>query len=82
MAKTFPECCDEVAKKYNLGSWSKAYYDRTWVADYQLEAAELYRDEGIKEAIKLAREVAGIDKIEEEPIFQYTEQEILEKLKV
>lgn len=84
--KTFEQCCDEVAKKRNMKD-RKDYaadcecgnVDPEITEEFYTEAAELYREEGIKEAVKLARECYN-ESIGNHK--RYTEQEIFEKLKL
>ncbi len=96
--KTFEECRQEVYEKYQerflpreaIGS--HVFYEE--VANLYLKEGikeelnannEAHKSATrilIKEAMKLARENKGIDKIEEEAIHRYTESEILEKLKL
>jgi len=80
--KTWQECCDEVAKKNGYESWYELTSKLGFIGSrklnlYEQEAAILWRDDGIREAVRLAREY------ERKGMFmkwQCTEQEIIEQL--
>lgn len=74
MKPSFEQCCDEVAKKYN---WYYAQRDR--IAREAKEAAELFHEEGILEAVELVLRKEGYMN---EHFIADVKQEILEKLKL
>ena len=71
--KTFEECCDEVANKTPYGNTWTAHILNLGLKLFQ-DAAELYASDKIKRAIELARGKKDILN------YQYTEQEIIDKL--
>lgn len=80
--KTYLQCCDEVAKKYD---WADNEFIQTIInegndLDVKIfkEATILFAKEKVKETVKLARQ--GWE--QKELLDDYTEQEILEKLKL
>ncbi len=87
--KTWNQCCEEVANKRGF-SFAQNLFVLANPKDIEQatkEAAELYREEGIKEAVKLARERVAKDhnsfaNFVGSQLEKYTESEILEKLKL
>ena len=59
--KNFEQCCDEVAKNHGYKNWSEFYefcFDEQTAVPLEEsmeEAAQLFREEGIREAVKLSR---------------------------
>lgn len=84
--KTFERCCDEVANKYQCSDWEMLMINlnqsdiKKTALQVATEAAELYAKEVAIEAVKLARYKTSSMIIHRG--FLYTEQEILEKLKL
>lgn len=82
--KTFEQCCDEVMNKHNCNDFASLmirYSSSESILKITKEIAQLWRDEGIREAVKLAREQdysIGLGEL----TFKYTEQEIINKLKI